>query len=39
MGRRQQQPEQIVQMLRETEIKLAGGQTAGEVCRQLGIAE
>ena len=39
MGRRQYQPEQIIQMLREAEIKLAGGQTTGEVCRGLGISE
>jgi transposase-like protein len=39
MGRRQYKPEQIIHMLREAEIKLAGGQTTGEVCRGLGIAE
>ena len=39
MGRRQYKPEQIIQMLREAEIKLAGGQTTGEICRELGIAE
>jgi len=26
-------------MLREAEIKLAGGKTTGEVCRELGISE
>ena len=26
-------------MLREAEIKLAGGKTMGEVCRELGISE
>jgi len=25
--------------LREAEIKLAGGKTTGEVCRELGISE
>ena len=39
MGRRQYKPEQIIHMLREAEIKLAVGQTTGEVCRALGIAE
>lgn len=26
-------------MLREAEIKLAGGKRTGEVCRELGISE
>jgi putative transposase len=26
-------------MLREAEIKLAGGKTTGEVCRELGVSE
>ena len=39
MGRRHFKPEQIIHMLREAEIKLAGGKTVGEVCRQLGISE
>lgn len=26
-------------MLRETEIKLAGGKTTGEICRELAISE
>ena len=37
MGRRHFKPEQIIHMLRETEIKLAGGKKIGEVCRELGI--
>ena len=36
MGRRHFRPEQIIHMLREAEIKLAGGKTTGEVCRVLG---
>jgi len=32
MGRRHFKPEQIIHMLREAEIKLAGGKTTGEVC-------
>ena len=39
MGRRHFKPEQIIHMLRETEIKLAGGKKIGEVCRELGISE
>ena len=39
MGRRHFKPEQIIHMLREAEIKLAGGKKAGEVCRELGISE
>ena len=39
MGRRHFKPEQIIYMLREAEIKLAGGKTTGEVCRELGISE
>jgi hypothetical protein len=36
--RRHFNPEQIVHMLRESEIKLDGGKTTGEVCRELGIS-
>ena len=39
MGRRHFKPEQIIHMLRESEIKLAGGKTADEVIRELGISE
>jgi len=39
MGRRHFNPGQIIHMLREAEIKLAGGKTTGEVCRELGISE
>jgi hypothetical protein len=35
MGRRHFKPEQIIHMLREAEIKLAGGKTTDEVCREL----
>jgi hypothetical protein len=34
MGRRHFKPEQIIHMLRETEIKLAGGKMTDEVCRK-----
>ena len=39
MARKRYKPEQIIHMLREAEIKLAGGKTTGEVCRELGISE
>ncbi len=39
MGRRHFKPEQVIHMLREAEIKLAGGKKIGEVCRELGISE
>ncbi len=39
MGRRHFKPEQIIHMLREAEIKLAGGKKIGEVCRELAISE
>ncbi len=39
MGRRHFKPEQIIHMLREAEIKLAGGKKIGEVCRELGVSE
>ncbi len=39
MGRRHFKPEQIIHMLREAEIKLAGGKKIGEVCHELRISE
>ena len=39
MGRRHFKPEQIIHMLCEAEIKLAGGKKIGEACRELGISE
>ncbi len=32
-------PEQIVQLLREVEAKVAAGQTVLEACRQMGISD
>ena len=32
-------PEQIISMLRETEVGLAQGQTVGQACRSLGVSE
>jgi len=39
MGRKRYTPEQIIRMLREAEVGLSQGQTVGQVCRTLGIAE
>ena len=36
MGRRYFKPEKIIRMLRKAEIRLAGGKTTGEACRELG---
>ena len=39
MARKGFKPEQIIHMLREAEVRLAGGSTVGEVCRALSISE
>ena len=39
MGRKRHGAEQIIAKLREAEVELARGKTAGEVCRKLGITE
>jgi transposase-like protein len=39
MSRKRYTPEQIIGKLREAEVSLAQGKTAGQVCRNLGIAE
>lgn len=39
MRRKRYKPEQIIYVLREAEVGLSGGQTAGEICRSLGISE
>ena len=39
MGKKRYTPEQIIGKLREAEVGLAQGQTVGQVCRSLGIAE
>jgi putative transposase len=39
MSRKRSTPEQIIGKLREAEVALAKGKTAGQVCRTLGIAE
>jgi putative transposase len=39
MSRKRYTPEQIIGKLREAEVALAQGETAGQVCRTLVIAE
>jgi hypothetical protein len=39
MSRKRYTPEQIIGKLREAEVALAQGETVGQVCRSLGIAE
>ena len=39
MSRKRFTAEQIIGKLREAEVALAQGQTTGQVCRTLGIAE
>ena len=39
MSRKRFIPEQIIRKLREAEVALSKGQTVGQACRQLEIAE
>ena len=39
MGRRHFESGQIIHVLREAEIKLAGGKTTGAVCREPRISD
>ena len=39
MARKRHTPEQILAKLREAEVELAKGRTAGEVCRKIGVTE
>ena len=39
MSRKQNTPEQIINMLREAEVQISQGQATGQVCRSLGISE
>ena len=32
-------PEQIIGLLRQAEVELAGGQPVAQVCRKLGVSE
>ncbi len=39
MAKRRFSPEQIITYLRQVEILIAQGKTAGEACRQIGVTE
>ena len=39
MAKRRFSPEQIITHLRQVEILVAQGKTAGEACRQIGVTE
>jgi putative transposase len=39
MSRKRYTPEQIISLLRETEVLLSQGMKTPEVCRRLGISE
>ena len=39
MARKRYTPEQIIGMLREAEVRLAGGEKTVAICRELGISE
>ena len=37
--RKHHTPEQIIHLLRQAEVELAGGQPVAQVCRKLGVTE
>lgn len=39
MAKKRHTPEQIIHLLRQAEVELAGGQSVPQVCRKLGVAE
>ena len=39
MARRRYTAEQIIQKLREVEVALSKGQSAGQACRKIGVTE
>jgi transposase-like protein len=39
MSRKRYTSEQIIGILREAEVKLSGGKTVGQICREAGISE
>jgi len=39
MARKKTDPERIIPMLREAEVKLAKGQKVPQVCKDLGVTE
>jgi transposase-like protein len=39
MSRKRYTSEQIIGILREAEVKLSGGKTVSQICREVGISE
>ena len=39
MAKKHRTPEQIIHLLRQAEVELAGGQPLAQVCRKLGVSE
>jgi putative transposase len=39
MAKKHHTPEQIIHLLRQAEVELAGGQPVPQVCRKLGVSE
>ena len=39
MAKKHRTPEQIIGLLRQAEVELAGGQSLPQVCRKLGVSE
>ena len=39
MAKKRHTPEQIIHLLRQAEVELAGGQSVPQVCRKLGVTE
>ena len=39
MAKKHRTPEQIIHLLRQAEVELAGGQPVAQVCRKLGVTE
>lgn len=39
MARKRFSTEQIINILREAEVRLSQGQTVGEICRSVGVSE
>jgi putative transposase len=39
MAKKRYTPEQIIQKLREAEVRLSKGESVGKLCRTLGVSE
>ena len=39
MAKKRYTPEQIIQKLREAEVRLSKGESVGKMCRTLGVSE